>query len=277
MSIAALQLAGQSATVRRPGGVRIKHKTMLDGELQQAWTELQKKEHGGDVAIDMDDTRALRKEMSIRALVSRYYSTIPNKWLLYLGFFFCVVVGACTPIFASLLSKLLANLSNPNASAVTTTSLLVLLVALVDGASTFLKYYLLECCGMGWIVALRRDALGKVIKQDKSFFDQPENSTSSLCHSIIKDSEDARLMVGTIIGQMVVVVSMLLIGLIWAFVAGWELTLVGLGLAPVFVIVTRLQAGALTVVEARNKVLREDVSKKFHQVGPFVHLQRRSS
>lgn len=268
MSMAALELAGQSATIRRPGGVRIKHKTMLDGgELQKEWSTLQKKGDGGaEVTIQMEASGPPRVVMTFAQLVRRYYPTIPSKWLLFLGFFFCIVVGACTPIFATLLSQLLANLSNPNASAVTTTSLLVLLVAFVDGASTFLKYYLLECCGMGWIVALRRDGLGKVIKQDKSFFDRPENSTSSLCHSIIKDTEDARLMVGTIIGQIVVVISMLAIGLIWAMVSGWELTLVGLGLAPIFVIATRLQAGALSVIEARNKVLREDVSKRFHQV-----------
>lgn len=267
MSMAALELAGQSATIRRPGGVRIKHKTMLEGgDLQKEWTALQKKEKGGDVTLHMEeDGRAPRVVMGLGELTRRYYPTIPQKWLLYIGFFFCIVAGACTPVFASLLSKLLANLSNPNASA-TTTSLLVLMIAFIDGSATFLKYYLLECCGQSWCISLRRRALSNVLKQDKSWFDRVENSTSALCHCIIKDSEDARLMVGTVIGQIVVVASMLIIGLVWAFASGWELTLVGLGMAPIFIITTRVQTSALVTIEARNKILREDVSRKFHQV-----------
>lgn len=268
MSFAALELAGKSATVRRPGGARIKHRTMVDDDLKQKWSEMQKGGGEGEaIAIDVQPIGPPRATMSLGQMARRYYPTIPSKFLFYTGLLFSMVVGVCTPVFAFLLSKLLANLGNPNAAAVvTTTSLLVLLVAVIDGSATFLKFYVLERCAMGWVVSLRQQGLALVIKQDKAWFDRPENSTSSLCHSLVKDSEDARLMIGTVIGQLVVVTSMLALGLAWAFSAGWELTLVGLGLAPVFVITTRLQAGVLQQHESQNKVLREEVSKKFHQV-----------
>lgn len=266
MSFTALELAGQSASARRPGGLRIKHKTLLDDELQKEWPATMK--DGVDtVAVDMSPEEPPRAVMSLGQLSRRYYPTIPNKWLLFGGLGFCMVVGFSTPVFAFLLSKLLSNLGTPGSQSLTTTmSLLILLVAFIDGSATFLKFYLLERCAMGWVTQLRRQGFGLVVKQGKAWLDRSENSTSSLTHSLVKDTEDGRLVIGTLIGQLAVVASMLGLGLIWAFTAGWELTLVGLGLAPVFIVITRIQAGVLNKYEAKNKNLREEVSKRFHTV-----------
>ncbi|GAA5867089.1 hypothetical protein JCM1840_001479 [Sporobolomyces johnsonii] len=264
MSFAALELAGNSATLnRRPLGTRIKHKTMNPDDLKE-WTG---KSHGGaqdSVVIEVDGPAA--SSMSLTQLARRYWPMIPNKTLFFLGMFLSVVVGCCTPVFSTLLSGVMANLGTPNSTGmITKSSLLILLVALIDGTSTFLKFYLLERCAMGWITALRRKSLDLVLKQDKAFFDRSENSTSAITHSIVKDSEDTRIFVGTVVGQLAVLASMLSLGIIWAFAAGWELTLVGLGLAPVFIIATRAQASVLNKFEASNKIKRETVSKKFHQ------------
>lgn len=95
---------------------------------------------------------------------------------------------------------------------------------------------------MTWICDLRIKALERIIQQDKLWFDKPENSTTTLSNMVVKDTEDARTLVATIIGSFVVVISMMSLGLTWAFVAGWELTFVGLGMAPIFIIATRVQA-----------------------------------
>ncbi|KAK4050176.1 ATP-dependent permease [Microbotryomycetes sp. JL221] len=175
-------------------------------------------------------------------------------------------VGACTPVFAFLLAKLLANLGNPSpSSSVTTISLIVLLVAFVNGCAVFAKYTLLEWCGMGWVVHLRHLAFARITCQDKSWFDAAENGGSSLANSVVKDTQDMRPMVATILGQTLVVVFMLVLGLSWSFSSGWELTLVGLGLIPIFVVFTRLQAGRLSSIESHNRALRAEVSTLFHK------------
>lgn len=267
MSFGALDRAAETATGRRAKGVRIKHKTMIDGELLGKEGTKAPKSEGGTLTITVDDSGPALVTMSTRQMLTRFYPTIPNKILFWSGLILCVGVGACTPIFSTLLAKLMANLGNPNnGPVVLVTSLLILLLALLEGVGGFLKFYFLERCAMGWIAALRTTGLGLVLKQDKTFFDKPANTTSSLVHSLIKDSEDARTLVGTVAGQLVVVTSMIIIGLTWAFAVGWELTLVGLGLAPVFILATRAQADVLSRFEARNKVMREEVSKRFHQV-----------
>ncbi|GAA6016228.1 hypothetical protein JCM11491_003775 [Sporobolomyces phaffii] len=265
MSFAALELAGQRATAnRRPLGPRLEHRTMSPGGPPGSGS---KEDGSGSVAIVLPpDSTSQRPKHSLTYLARRYWPTIPNKPLFFLGIVLSVVVGACTPVFSFLLSKVMSHLGQPGSKPlVTTCSGLILLVAAVDGVSTFLKFYLLERCAEGWITSLRRRTLGLVLKQDKSFFDRPENTTSSITHTIVKDSDDTRIFVGTVIGQLAVLASMLTMGLTWAFVAGWELTLVGIGLGPVFAIITRIQASILNGFEASNKLKRENVSKKFHQ------------
>lgn len=268
-SFVALDVAAKNAAARRPGGSRIKHKTMIEGDaIGKEWSVMQRREAAASIdhiAIEVEGGAVI--QMSIVALIRKFYPTLPNKPLFWTGIASSVAVGAATPVFSSLLAKLMASLGTPNASnIVVSTSLFILLVAVLDGFFTFLKFYTLERAAMGWIVSLRASCLALVIKQDKAFFDRPENSTSSLAYILIKDAEDARKLVGTIIGQMFVVFAMIALGLGWAFVVGWELTLVGLGLAPVFIVATRLQASIIAKLEIKNKQMREDVAKKFHQV-----------
>lgn len=274
-SFRALDLAATSARSGRngPGGNnRIKHKTMLDGDLLSAWSTMKSKDDG-TFALDMTPGEKPYVTMGAMELVGRVYPEIPEKGLFFLGLFLSVGVGACTPIFSSLLSKLMTNLGNPNGgSVVVRSSLLILLMAFLESFGTFLKFYFLERCAMGWIIKLRDRGLALVVKQDKSWFDMPENSITSLTHILVKDSEDARTLVGTVVGQLIVVFSMIFIGLTWAFAVGWELTFVGLGLAPVFVFATQYQAGIQSKAEAINKVKREDVSKRFYQVSYFFCL-----
>lgn len=268
MSLSTLTLtqAATKSASRRPGGQRIKHKTMIfDAEFKTKLAAKSSKLEHVTITVDASPPVAT---MGVVAIMRKYYPTIPNKPLFWFGIACSLVVGATTPIFSSLLSKLMANLGNPAAgSLVITTSLLILLIAFVDGTCTLLKFYALERCGMGWIAALRIKTLALILQQDKSFFDREENSASNLVNILIKDAEDARTLVGTVIGSLFVVVSMIIIGLAWAFIVGWELTLVGVGLAPVFVLATRLQAGVVSKYEAKNKRMREDISKRFHQVG----------
>ncbi|GAA5960635.1 hypothetical protein JCM3765_005883 [Sporobolomyces pararoseus] len=265
MSFAALELAGQRATAnRRPLGPRLKHRTMQAADLK-GWESKEGGTHDS-VAIDLSDNSNPKPRHSLTYLVRRYWPTIPNKTMFFFGMILSMVVGCCTPVFSYLLSQVMSHLGQPGSkSLVTQSSIFILVVAAVDGTSTFLKFYLLERCAQGWITSLRRRALALVLKQDKAFFDRPENTTSSLTHTIVKDSDDTRIFVGTVVGQLAVLVSMLTMGMTWAFVAGWELTLVGLGLGPVFVLATRAQASILNKFEATNKVKRENVSKKFHQ------------
>lgn len=277
MSLAALETVGAAAMQSRragraPGAARIKHRTLTEDELQR-WADRSKADGVATVVEIGDAADAPKPMMGLGALCKRYWPTIPNKLLFINGIVFSVLAGALTPLFSTFLSKVMSNLGNPNGqSLIQTSAIVILVVAFCDGLFTFIKFYSLERCAMGWCTALRRRALALVIKQDKAFFDEPENSTASLSHCIVKDAEDARTLVGTLIGQLCVLTSMLTVGVVWALVTGWELTLVGFGLVPVLVVIVRAQTSVLNRLEQANKLKRENVSKRFHQVRFFLSL-----
>jgi hypothetical protein len=59
---------------------------------------------------------------------------------------------------------------------------------------------------------------------------------------------------------------MLGVGLVWAFIRGWQLTLAGLAIAPVFAITMAVQTKLVAKCEVRNKRAREDVARDYYDV-----------
>lgn len=271
MSTAALDRVAESAATRRQAnlrGARIKHRTMADLDSKSKGDL--KKLDGDHVVVRIEPDEKPPIEMSLVELAKIYYPTIPRKWSLWIGIFLSVGLGACTPAFSFLLARLMANLGVPNpGSIVITTSLLILMLAFIESIITVVKYYILETCAENWTITIRARVLDLVLKQDKTFYDRPENSTSSLVHIITNDVDQTRDIIGTLIPALTTVVGMLLIGILWAFTAGWELSLVGVAFAPIFIFATRAQNEVLKKFEIKNKLIREEISKKFHQVRSF--------
>jgi ATP-binding cassette subfamily B (MDR/TAP) protein 1 len=174
--------------------------------------------------------------------------------------------GAVTPIFAFLLSQLVVAVTTgeQSVSFVNQYAVIVLFLALANGVTGGLKYFLLELAAVNWIREVRKRAFRLVMKQDKAWFDQSKNSAPLLVQVLMKDSESARELMSTVAGQFVVVVAMLSIGLIWALVQGWQLTLVGFAIAPVFGAATAIQGRLVAKFEHRNKRCREEVNKKYY-------------
>ena len=62
---------------------------------------------------------------------------------------------------------------------------------------------------------------------------------------------------------------MLGVGLIWALTRGWQLTLAGFAVAPVFAGVMALQTKLVVRCEVRNRKAREDVARGYYNVRSF--------
>ena len=205
---------------------------------------------------------------SFWSLMRSIYPTIPNKPILFLGLLFCLFNGSMTPVFSFLLSRLLFEVSSgaQNVSTINQFGGLVLGIAALDGVFLGLKYYIMEHCGMSWITNLRSVAIQKILKQDKKWFDQSEHSPSDIVQVVVKDGDDARNLISVVWAQFLVVTAMLGVGLIWALTRGWQLTLAGFAVAPVFAGVMALQTKLVVRCEARNKKAREDVARGYYDV-----------
>ncbi|KAG2006754.1 multidrug resistance protein 1, variant 2 [Coprinopsis cinerea AmutBmut pab1-1] len=201
------------------------------------------------------------------ALIRKVIPSIPNKALLFFGLLVCILSGAMTPTFSFLLSRLLFEVSigAQNVGIINTFGGIVLGIAALDGLFLGIKYFVMEVCGVAWVTELRKRAYSNLLKQDLAFFDyRPKHSPAKLVQVVVKDAEDSRNLVAVVVGQCVVVVTMLSVGLIWALVIGWELTLVGVAVAPVFATIMSVQTTLVGRCEVRNKRAREALAKAYY-------------
>jgi ATP-binding cassette subfamily B (MDR/TAP) protein 1 len=209
-----------------------------------------------------------RPQMPVMQLFKIFWPLVPAraKLVFFCGLFFALLHGAITPVFAFLLSELVVAVTTgqPSAAYVNKYAVIVLFLALANGVAGAVKYFLLELAAMNWIRELRKHTFRLIMKQDKAWFDQSKNSSPLLVQVLMKDTESTRELMAIVAGQFIVVVAMLGIGLIWSLVVGWQLTLVGFAIAPVFGAATAIQSRLVTKFEHRNKRCREEVNKKYY-------------
>lgn len=168
--------------------------------------------------------------------------TIWQNILMFIGFLATVGNGLATPVFGFTLSQLMANLFSPQRSARVSLywALAVLGVAAFDGLTTYLKTYLLESSAEKWVYRTRKEAIKRVLVQDCEWFLRTEGQPSVIATRIINSGEEMRHILGRFAGNILNAITMLCLGVIWALVVGWELTLVGLALTPIIFFSTKV-------------------------------------
>ena len=194
---------------------------------------------------------------------------MPCKPLIALGVVFAIISGALTPIFSFMLSRLIFEVAKGarDVSVVNTFGVIILVLSIADGLAVGLKFLVFETAGQLWVTHLRSTCYRLVLAQDKRWFDRSENAAAKLCQVLTRDGDDARALISTVISQSIVVFSMFAVGLIWALARGWQLTLVGFAIGPVFIVTMVVQSRLVAKCELRNKRAREDVAKGYYEVG----------
>ncbi|KAJ7172361.1 P-loop containing nucleoside triphosphate hydrolase protein [Mycena filopes] len=257
-----LERRGTRATSRRRQTSRQTGRTRWDDPKVSPMT---------DIKIDLPNESApeqLPSQLTVWQLIRALYPTVPYKPLVFFGVLVCLISGAMTPIFSYLLSQLFYEVAigANNTSMINKYGFIVLSTAALDGLFIGLKYFVMETTSMSWITKVRKASFERVLAQDKKWFDKPENAPSRLVQVLIKDGDDARNMIAVVLGQLAVVTSMLGVGLVWALVKGWQLTLVGFAIAPVFALTMAVQSGLVAKCELRNKRAREEVAQGYYDV-----------
>jgi ATP-binding cassette subfamily B (MDR/TAP) protein 1 len=225
-------------------------------------------------AVDSESSAQSDKELTFWQLMREIYPTVPYKFVILIGLVICVLSGAMTPIFSFLLSRLMFEVSigAQDTSTINIYGGIVLGIAAMDGLLLGLKYFIMETTAMAWVTRVRNTCFKLVLSQDKKWFDKSDNSSVRIVQILIKDGDDARTLIGTVLAQSFVVCSMLGVGLIWAMIQGWQLTLVGFAIAPVFALTMTVQTNLVSKCEVRNKRARESVAKGYYEVSHRLAL-----
>lgn len=262
-STAVIERTAAISTARRPlpGYARAEGTRESWHQLKEVKSIDQPKD--SKIEVDGDTTPAPRPLPSLIKLLAMMIPAVPSKIGLVFGLILCVGVGVCTPMFSSQFGQLLAALSAPGTVDVVKVGLILLLIAGIDGLAQWGKYTILQQVGMGWTLKIQLESFKTVLHQDRSWYDDSKNTSTSVMTSLVKDTEDARQVFGLVIGSLTTVVTMMTMGIVWAFVSGWELTLVGLAMGPLFVISTWLSSRMLDKYEAVNRAQREECARRF--------------
>ncbi|KAI0356873.1 P-loop containing nucleoside triphosphate hydrolase protein [Trametes cingulata] len=257
---AAMQRSATLASQRRP------HEQRRTRRAATLSTVIVEKSELGSSSEDVSAAPTQDAEVPFFRLMRDIFPTIPNKFLLFLGMCICLASGTMTPLFSFLLSRLFFEVSNGarNVSVINVYGGIVLAIAAADGLLIGLKLLVMENVAIDWVTRIRRTCFARVLAQDKKWFDKSENSPARLVQILIKDGDDARALIASVVCQFLVVVAMLGVGLTWALVRGWQLTLVGFAIAPVFAATMALQSNLVAKCEVRNKRAREEVAKQYY-------------
>jgi ATP-binding cassette subfamily B (MDR/TAP) protein 1 len=223
-----------------------------------------------DLKIIVPDTTAkpvLKKHKSVAAIIFSHFPKLPTKHLLIIGIGASVGHGVCTPFWSNYLSNIMAVVGQGGRSpTLTQNTLIVLALSVGQGISNIIQDWTLFTLAANWTAKLRLQAFSTVIAQDRSFFDESINAPSAIMQILIKDIDDMRNLMAEVIGKVVVFVVMVGMGLIWAMIVQWRLTLVGLSVGPALAVTVVLNEAMVGKAEARNKLKREAVAKTFYEV-----------
>ncbi|KAI5458228.1 P-loop containing nucleoside triphosphate hydrolase protein [Mariannaea sp. PMI_226] len=176
---------------------------------------------------------------SLVAILRTVWPALGRRYhlILILGTLVCVVGAGAIPAFAYCFAQLLGVMwsSGDKLAEGRRWAVYLFVIAVIDGLCTGGGRFLFEVVAQAWIDALRVQALKKILRQPKVWFDRSSNSPGRINECLDRNAEEMRNIVGKFVPIVIVVTLMILIAIIWALIVSWKLTLVTVALGPVVV------------------------------------------
>lgn len=182
------------------------------------------------------------KIKGIFEILSFMRQTTNSKLTISIGVLLSLINGTLTPIFSYFLAKLVEGII-PHGDVGTAAynlkwSVVLIAIILCDGLTTFLKSFILKYASEIWVVSLRQSIFQKLLYQEASWFDKNSSKCAEITALLMNDARDLRYLVSEFLSLVTSVSVMSLLGLIWAIVVGWKLSLVGIAISCLFAIIT---------------------------------------
>ncbi len=209
-----------------------------------------------------------------RETVTRIISFARPYRRLIVWFLVTVLVTAVLVVIQPLLFRRIVDdgITPGNASVVTTTAVLVLVLALFDAVNGLLSRWLSARIGEGLIYDLRTGVFAHVQSQPLAFFTRTQTGAliSRLNNDVIGAQQAFTSTLGGVIGN---VVSLVLV-LIAMFALSWQITLVSLMLLPLFLLPARWMGRRLQAQSREQMELNADMSsmmtERFNVAGALL-------
>ncbi|OQU95995.1 hypothetical protein CLAIMM_02139 [Cladophialophora immunda] len=231
---------------------------------------------GGNKSIDhdiMDVTLAekvskhLQPAASITAILLALWPSLDNvnRSKLLLGFLATLVHAGAPPAFSYALVQVFDTYYFPTGyeKKALTYSMVVVGIAVVDGFACFFMQYLLDSASQSWVDTLRIQALQRILRQPKAWFDEDHNNPAALISSLDKNAEEIKDLVEKFAAQLLVVAVMMAVAFTWSMLSCWKITLVSLAASPVLYILAKGFGIVSTLWESRTSSASDSVNEIF--------------
>ncbi|KRE37107.1 ABC transporter [Janibacter sp. Soil728] len=190
------------------------------------------------------------------------------------GFLVLVAVGSVTVVAVPLLLQRLIDdgVIPQERGVVVTISLLVALIALVEGVTTLVQRWLSARIGEGLIHHLRTEVFAHVLRQPIAFFTRAQ--TGALVSRLNNDVIGAQQAFTTVLSSVVSNVISLVLILGAMFALSWQLTLAALVLVPFFILPAKWMGRRLASLSSEQMNLNADLgnqmTERFNVAGALL-------
>ncbi|KAG1327605.1 ABC transporter B family member 11 [Cocos nucifera] len=202
-----------------------------------------------------------QKEVPLRRLA---YLNKPELPVFVLGSIAAVVNGVIFPIFAIILSNVINTFYQPPHKLKKDSkfwSVMFLAFGLVSLIALPARSYFFAVAGCKLIRRIRLMTFEKVVNMEIEWFDEPENSSGAIGARLSADAAAVRSLVGDALALVVQNTATLVSGLLIAFLANWQLSLIILALIPLIGLNGYIQMKFITGFSANAKMMYEEASQ----------------
>ncbi|KAJ4246606.1 ATP-dependent permease [Fusarium torreyae] len=229
-----------------------------------------------DKAKDKDkETKDLPPPMPLAAILKTVWPALGrgHRFLLIFGIFTNIVGAGSIPAFSYCFAQLLGAMwsQGDKLAEGKKWAILLIVIAVMDGVCTGGGRYLLEMVGQAWINTIRVQALKRILRQPRSWFDRSRNSPGRINECLDRNAEEMRNIVGRFVPIVITVTVMIMTAVIWALATSWKLTLVALASLPVVMGAVKGYASVSGKWEARCNKGAEDASATLTEI--FLNIR----
>ena len=208
------------------------------------------------------------RPLSLPHALGWMWRTLPSRVWFCAALLLCVVSGITVPAFSLCLTQVLVAVAQhaPLAGGLlgATAGL-----AVADGLCKGARLVVMDMLATHWMQRVRLHAMRMLLAQDCTFYDKEAPST--LTAHIVKEADDARLLVSEMVGQGAVLLAMGLGALVWSIVRGWHLTLCACALLLVGVVAQGVHGAWLARREGAAMHARTTAAERVYD---YVRQQR---
>ncbi|XP_020255430.1 ABC transporter B family member 4-like [Asparagus officinalis] len=200
-------------------------------------------------------------EISLRHLA---YLNKPEIPVLTIGSISAIVNGTIFPIFGILLSNAITTFYQPPPKMMKDSkfwSKLFLVLGFVSFIGFPARTYFFGLAGSRLIRRIRLMTFEKIVHMDVGWFDEPENSSGAIGARLSADAAMVRGLVGDTLALAVENATTLVAGLVIAFSANWQLTMIVLALLPLIGLNGWIQIKSMKGYSSEAKVCHDNSIK----------------